>query len=254
MFVKICGVTTVGDALLAAGLGADAIGMIFAASPRRVTTGDARDIVRRLPPEVLSIGVFRNERRERVVDVANTIGLRAVQLHGDESPEDTRWIGERVPAVIKAFTIDDPALGSGADYGPHRLLIDSPIPGSGQVFEWDRLDHRAAGRPYILAGGLTPENVGLAIELLDPWGVDVATGVEAAPGHKDPAKVRRFLAAARAAVPMARPAPSGPSEPVPERGGAVGHGEHPQPAPVRVDAGSGRQDHRRPFDWEEDRS
>ena len=200
VFVKICGITNSEDALLAAGLGADAVGMIFAASQRRINPEEARDIVRRLPPEVLSVGVFRNERPQRVVDTVNTIGLRAVQLHGSESPEDTKWIGERVPAVIKAFSIKDPMLTSGADYGPHRVLVDSPIPGSGEVFDWTELERATAGRPYILAGGLDPLNVGEAIKLLEPWGVDVATGVEASPGRKDPSKVRRFLAAARAAA------------------------------------------------------
>ncbi len=203
--MKICGVTSAEDALLAAGLGADAVGMIFAASTRRINSEEARDVVRRLPPEVLSVGVFRNESRERVVDIANTIGLRAVQLHGSESPEDTRWIGERVPAVIKAFSIADPALTAGEDYGPHRLLIDSPRPGSGEVFDWGKLDRAVQGRPYILAGGLDPTNVTEAVEMLDPWGVDVATGVEASPGRKDPAKVRLFIAAARKAVPLGSP-------------------------------------------------
>lgn len=202
MFVKICGVTTVEDALLAAGLGADAVGMIFASSKRRINKADARDIVRRVPPEILTVAVFRNERRERVVEIANEVGVRAVQLHGSESPEDTRWIGERVPAVLRAFSIKDPALVAGADYGPHRLLIDSPLPGSGETFDWEQLEDAARGRPYILAGGLNPENVGNAIQMLNPWGVDVATGVEASPGRKDPAKVRRFIAAARAAVPL----------------------------------------------------
>ena len=204
MFVKICGITTAEDALLAAGLGADAIGMVFAASSRRINSEEARDIVRRLPPEVLSVGVFRNESPQRVVDTANTIGLRAVQLHGNESPEDTRWIGERVPAVIKAFSIKDPMLVSGADYGPHRLLVDSPMPGSGEVFDWAEIEQACGDKPFILAGGLNPENVAEAIELVGPWGVDVATGVEATPGRKDPSKVRRFLAAARAANPAVR--------------------------------------------------
>lgn len=207
VFVKICGVTNAEDALLAAGLGADAVGMIFAASTRRINSEEARDVVRRLPPEVLSVGVFRNESRERVVDIANTVGLRAVQLHGSESPEDTRWIGDRVPAVIKAFAIGDPALTAGEDYGPHRLLVDSPLPGSGEVFDWGELERVVDGRPYILAGGLDPTNVTEAIEMLDPWGVDVATGVEASPGRKDPAKVRRFIAAARKAAPLGQPGP-----------------------------------------------
>lgn len=223
MFVKVCGVTTVDDALLAAGLGADAIGMIFAASPRRITNAQARDIVHRLPAEVLTVGVFRNDGRERVVRMANDIGLKAVQLHGAESADETRWIGERVPAVIKAFAIDDPALERLLDdeaearaYGPHRLLIDSPMPGRGEVFDWTRLDRLVGDWPYVLAGGLTPDNVTEAIEMLDPWGVDVATGVEASPGRKDPGQLRRFLAAARAAKPLER----GPTESGRRRRGA----------------------------------
>ena len=234
--MKICGVTTVEDALLAAGLGADAVGLNFwSGSRRRIGLETARDIVRRLPPEVLSVGIFRNELRQRVVEVANTVGLRAVQLHGDESSEDTRWVGERVPALIRAFAIDDPGLVSGADYGPHRLLVDSPTAGSGQVFDWDLIDRRVAGRPYILAGGLDPENVATAIEMLGPWGVDVASGVEAAPGRKDPVKVRRFLAAARAAVP--RP-PAVATTVAETRGDAATMAD--------------RATDRRPFDWEED--
>lgn len=240
MFVKICGVTTVEDALLAAGLGADALGLNFySGSPRRIGRETARDIVRRVPPEVLSVGVFRNEVRERVVEVANVVGLRAVQLHGDESPEDTRWIGERVPAVIRAFGIDDPMLVSGADYGPHRLMIDSPSPGSGKSFDWRLLSQRVGDRPYILAGGLNPENVARAIEELGPWGVDAASGVESSPGRKDPAKVRRFLAAARAAVP---PAPR-PAAPEPAATGADRGQRDLDPA---------RPGERRPFDWEGD--
>ncbi len=207
IFVKICGITDVDDALLAAGLGADAIGMIFAASSRRITTGRSREIVRRLPPEVLTVGVFRNERRERVVETANTIGLRAVQLHGHESPEDTRWIAERVPAVIRAFSAQDPALTRHAEYGPVRLLVDSPEPGSGTTFDWSRLGELQLNRPILLAGGLDPENVAEAIEMVRPWGVDVASGVESSPGHKDPVKVRRFISAARSA-PFTEPSPA----------------------------------------------
>lgn len=217
MFVKICGITTVDDALLAAGLGADAIGLNFwSGSSRRIAMEVARDIVRRVPPEILAVGIFRNERRERVVEVANTVGLRAVQLHGDESPEDTRWVGERVPALIRAFGINDPGLVSGDDYGPHRLLVDSPMGGSGETFDWALIERRVGPRDYILAGGLDPDNVTMAIEELDPWGVDVASGVEASPGHKDPAKVRKFLAAARAARPFRPTTPTSRSERPPE--------------------------------------
>lgn len=197
VFVKICGITTPDDALLAAGLGADAVGMIFAASSRRITAGRARDVVRRLPPEIITVGVFLNERRERVVGAANKIGLRAVQLHGHESPEDTRWIADRVPSVIKVFTPGDPGLNRIDDYGPVQLMVDSPKDGDGAPFDWDIL--RDLDRPVLLAGGLDPSNVGDAVEFAQPWGVDVASGVEDRPGHKDPVRVRRFIANARAA-------------------------------------------------------
>ncbi len=200
VFVKICGITELDDALLAAGLGASAIGLTFAASPRQVGVEHARDIVRRIPPEVLSVGVFRNQPKETVVDTANRVGLRAVQLHGSETPEQTRWISERTSAVIKAFAIDDPALTADHDYGPHRLLIDAPTPGGGELFDWRELADKTLGRRYILAGGLTPDNVGRALRELKPWGVDVASGVEARPGRKDPAKLRRFLVAVRDVV------------------------------------------------------
>lgn len=197
LFVKICGITSEDDALLAAGLGADAIGMIFAASSSRIARGRARDIVRRLPPEVLSIGVFRDESKERVVQLANEVGLRAVQLHGHESPEDTRWIAERVPNVIRAFAASDPALSRHEEYGDVRLLIDSPMPGSGEVFDWRVLERAPLNRGFILAGGLDPENVTMAVEATNPWGVDVKTGVEARPGVKDPVKLQQFIARAR---------------------------------------------------------
>ncbi len=200
MFVKICGLTDPEDALLAAGLGATAVGMILTASPRRVTMGAAHDIVRRLPSEIMTVGVFRNDGKERVVELANKLGLQAVQLHGDETPETTRWVSERVPHVIRAFSYDDPALHDRSGYGPHRLLIDAPQPGSGIPFDWTALPESVRGQPYILAGGLNPENVADAIRRAGPWGVDVATGVESEPGKKDPAKVRRFMAAVREAT------------------------------------------------------
>lgn len=199
IFVKICGVTTVEDALLAAGMGADALGLNFvASSSRRITPGRAKEITRRLPPDVLTVGIFRNEAREKVVEIANTIGLRAVQLHGHESAEDTRWVAERVPAVIRAFSANDPALTRYEEFGPVRLLIDAPEPGSGHTFDWTRMDELEIDRPIILAGGLNPDNVTEAIETVRPWGVDLASGVESAPGKKDPVLVRRFIAAARA--------------------------------------------------------
>jgi phosphoribosylanthranilate isomerase len=197
VFVKICGITNPDDALLAAGLGAHAVGLNFADSPRRITTDSAEEILRRLPREVLAVGVFRNQDREQVMRTVNTLGLRAVQLHGSETPEDTRWVGARVHRLIRAFSVADPALVSGDDYGPHWLLIDSPAPGSGQVFDWSNLEQVAGGRHFILAGGLGPDNVADAIRVARPWGVDVASGVESAPGRKDPARLRRFITTTR---------------------------------------------------------
>jgi len=198
--VKICGVTTVDDALLAAGLGADAIGLNFADSPRNIALETAREIMHRLPPDVMAVAVFRNQSREEVVETAGELGVRVVQLHGDETPEDCRWVAERVPGLIRALGIADPALNGGDDFGADRLLIDSPRPGSGQVFDWSNLELVLGGRPFILAGGLTPENVADAIDVARPWGVDVASGVESAPGRKDPTKVRHFITNARRAA------------------------------------------------------
>lgn len=202
MFVKICGITREDDALLAVAMGADAVGFVFAPSKRQVAPAVVRDIVRRLPPEVLTVGVFRDEAASRVVDIVNTTGLRAAQLHGHESAEGTRWVRERVPFVIKAFAAGDPLLDRAGEFGADAVLVDSPRPGSGQVVDWSAVDGRPEGRRVILAGGLDPDNVAEAIATVRPWGVDVATGVEAdrgEPGQKDARKVKAFIDAARRA-------------------------------------------------------
>ncbi|HEX9993133.1 MAG TPA: phosphoribosylanthranilate isomerase [Acidimicrobiales bacterium] len=203
MFVKICGVTSEEDALLAVALGADAVGFVFAPSRRQVTAERARDIARRLPPEVLTVGVFRDEAPQRVVDLVHTAGLRAVQLHGHETPEQARWVRARVPFLIQAFPGGDPALARAADYGADAVLVDSASPGSGEVWDWSLAEGAPSGHRVILAGGLTPGNVAGAVARVRPWGVDVASGVESSPGRKDPVKVRAFVAAARAAEPPA---------------------------------------------------
>jgi len=200
MFVKICGTTTEEDALLAVAMGADAIGFIFAPSPRQVAVPVVRDIVRRLPPEVVTVGVFRNQGPEQVVKVVNGIGLRAAQLHGREPVEAVHFVVERVPLVIKAFAAGDPAIATAKEYGAQVLMIDAPSPGSGQVFDWRLADGVPPGSRVLMAGGLTPDNVAEAIGQVRPWGVDVVTGVEAEPGHKDPVKLRAFIVAARAAA------------------------------------------------------
>lgn len=184
-------------------MGADAVGFVFAPSTRQVAVAQVRDIVRRLPPEILTVGVFRDETPGRVVDMVHTAGLRAAQLHGHETADQTQWVKLRVPIVFKAFTAGDPALDRSDEFGADAILVDSPEPGSGEIFDWSLAEGAPTGRRVILAGGLTPDNVGTAVELVRPWGVDVSSGVEsdAGPGHKDARKVRAFVVAARAAEP-----------------------------------------------------
>ncbi|HVC69388.1 MAG TPA: phosphoribosylanthranilate isomerase [Acidimicrobiales bacterium] len=200
MFVKICGITTEADALLAVALGADGIGFVFSPSPRQMSAQAARRIADRVPPEILTVGVFRNEAPARVVEIVNSIGLRAAQLHGDESVEDTRWVSERVPLTIKAFPAGHPGIGRIDDYRVGYVLVDAESPGSGEVFDWRLAEGVVDPARLIVSGGLRPDNVADAVAHLAPYGVDVSSGVESAPGRKDPVKVRAFVAAARAAA------------------------------------------------------
>ena len=211
MFVKVCGTTTEEDALLAVAMGADAVGFIFAPSTRQVAAAAVRDIVRRLPPEVLTVGVFRDAAPEQVVKVVNGIGLKAAQLHGRETPEQTAWVRERVRVVIKAFPAGDLGLRRAHDHQADVVMLDAPSPGSGQVFDWRLAEGVPDGCRLMLAGGLNPDNVIEAVAQVRPWGVDVVTGVEASPGHKDPRALRAFVKAARSvAVPTYEGAGEGP--------------------------------------------
>jgi phosphoribosylanthranilate isomerase len=217
MFVKICGTTTEEDALLAVALGADAVGFIFAPSPRQVTPVTAADIVKRLPPEIVTVGVFRGESPQRIVDTMQQCGLRAAQLHGTETAEQTRWIRGRVPMVMKAFAAGDPAIARAGDFGADAVLLDSASPGSGVVFDWRLAEDVPPRTRLLLAGGLHPDNVRDAVKQVKPWGVDVCSGVESAPGRKDPRRLRAFVLAAKAAGDELR-----------QRGGDAG-GEGPEP-------------------------
>jgi phosphoribosylanthranilate isomerase len=200
VFVKICGTTSEEDALLAVAMGADAVGFVFAPSPRQVAPDLVRDIVRRLPPEILTVGVFRDESPQRVTDICGRTGLRAAQLHGRETPEESAYVHARVPVLLKAFPAGDPGLADVLAHQADAVLVDAASPGSGKVFDWSLTDGVPAGvRRLVLAGGLDPGNVAAAIERVRPWGVDVVTGVESRPGHKDPRKLRAFIAAAREA-------------------------------------------------------
>jgi phosphoribosylanthranilate isomerase len=205
VFVKICGITSEEDALLAVAMGADALGFVFAPSSRQIAPQRAADIVKRLPTEIVTVGVFRDETRQRIVDIAHSTRLRAVQIHGNEPSADSHWIRQRVRLVIKAFPAGDPQLDRAEEYAADAFHIDSATPGSGQVFDWSLAEGAPSNRRIILAGGLTPDNVGDAIRVVRPWGVDVSTGVEIAPGRKDARKIRAFVEAARAAEPPAPP-------------------------------------------------
>lgn len=209
-FVKICGITSEEDALLSVGLGASAVGFVFAPSPRQVAASKVGDIVKRLPQDTVSIGVFRDESPERVVELVTRAGLTGAQLHGSETPATTQYVRERVGFVIKAFPAASPRLAAADEFGADLILVDAPSPGSGRLVDFAVLEGLEDASRLVLAGGLTPENVTEAIHRVQPFGVDVSTGVEAAPGVKDPRKVAAFIAAARAAAPDPHEVPEDP--------------------------------------------
>lgn len=194
--VKICGITSREDALHAVSCGADALGFVFyPGSPRFVDPQVAAAIIAELPPFVASVGLFVNERREVIEATARDCALDLLQLHGDETPADCLIPGYR---VIKALRVRDAeSLQAAARYQVCGLLLDTwsekVYGGSGESFDWGLLKDFAAAHPVILAGGLTPENVARAVATVRPWAVDVSSGVECAPGRKDPDKVRAFI-------------------------------------------------------------
>jgi len=200
VLVKICGITSEADALLAVAMGADAVGFVFAPSRRQVSPQAVRRIIDRVPPEILTVGVFRNDAPTRVVEITNSLGLRAAQLHGDETAKDTQWVAERVPLTIKAFPAGHRNITKLDTYGASLVMIDAESPGSGEVFDWRLAEGVVDPGRLIVSGGLHPGNVADAIEHLHPFGVDVSTGVEAMAGVKDPRKVRAFVVAARKAA------------------------------------------------------
>lgn len=201
MFVKICGITNEDDALLAVALGADALGFVFAPSVRQIAVQKVYDITRRLPPEILTVGVFRDEHPKRVVEMTRSAGLRAAQLHGHESPEDVVHVSKHVRTVIKAVTAGTVDATRANIFGTSMVLVDAPAPGSGKMFDWSLAGELPEGLNVILAGGLNPENVASGIQQVHPFGVDVSSGVEASPGRKDPILMKRFIEAAHLAAP-----------------------------------------------------
>jgi phosphoribosylanthranilate isomerase len=202
--IKICGITNAGDALLAAELGAHALGFIFyQKSPRSISPDKARHMIAQLPPFVLSVGVFLDEDAAQVREIASLAGLDWVQLHGSESPEYCRSLGRR---VIKGFRVrNEQIFAQLTEYqgAAQAFLLDTYRPGvpggTGETFDWAIARQVKKCGPIILAGGLTPENVAEAIRVAQPQAVDVASGVEAAPGKKDPEKLKAFIEAVKSA-------------------------------------------------------
>ena len=177
MFVKICGITNEDDALFAVAMGADAVGFVFAPSPRQVAASQVYDITRRLPPEILTVGVFRDEHPSRVIDTVHRAGLKAAQLHGHETPAQVAEVCSQIRWVIKAVVAGSADARRANEFGTDLVLVDAPSPGSGKVFDWSMMDDVAEGPRILLAGGLTPDNVADAIAAVRPWGVDVSSGV-----------------------------------------------------------------------------
>ncbi|MFB3915768.1 MAG: phosphoribosylanthranilate isomerase [Terriglobales bacterium] len=224
MWIKICGTTNLEDARLAVDAGADALGFVFAPSPRRINPRDAGRIIRELGNTAEKVGVFVNQSPEIILDTVEKAGLTAVQLHGDEELAVARQLlraaqaGKRTLKIIKTVSMADRisepytgAIDESWDREAHEvisaLLLDSGSRGkrggSGEVFDWQTSAPivRFLGKRFkvIIAGGLNAQNVGNAIELFRPWGVDVASGIEREPGKKDAEKVRAFIKAVREA-------------------------------------------------------
>jgi len=201
--VKICGITNYEDAAAAVDAGADALGFVFfRESPRYLSPEDAGRIIRRLPPFIATVGVFVNESHLVIEEIASTAGLSVVQLHGDESPE-VCCLSRR---IVKAFRVR--SLESLGTFGQYKDLVSAFLldtysagayGGTGQVFNWDiAVEAKQYGR-IILAGGLTPDNVGDAVRHVRPYAVDVSSGVESGKGRKDHPRMKLFIEQARAA-------------------------------------------------------
>ena len=199
--VKICGVTNAADALAAAGAGADMIGLNFyEGSPRHITLATAVEIHRALPPFVLRVGVFVNPTEAIVLRTLGECGLSLLQFHGDEP---SRFCTQFGAMSLKAFRIQNAAsLANLENYQTDAFLLDahskSGLGGTGETFNWNlAVEAQRFNKPIFLAGGLTPENVADAVRQVRPFAVDVSSGVESAPGKKDLARVKAFIAAAK---------------------------------------------------------
>ncbi|EFV77006.1 phosphoribosylanthranilate isomerase [Cytobacillus pseudoceanisediminis] len=194
MKVKICGIRDISTALFAIENGADALGFVFAESKRKINPEAAGEIIRELPGEVLKVGVFVNETKATIEEIANVSGINVIQLHGDETPE---FCSSFSLPVIKALSVGSPDdLSQLDEFSCEYILLDSPKGkyrgGNGVSFDWSILNKPLQDKKMILAGGLKPENVGEGIKAANPYMVDVSSGVETE-GKKDPEKIKRFI-------------------------------------------------------------
>lgn len=198
MFVKVCGLSTPESVKAAVESGADAVGFVLTKSPREVSPSRARDLLAHVPEGVAAVGVFRHETSADAVATAREAGLEWVQLHGSRSPEDVKTVHDAGMRLIRAVTMGA-AQDEFEEWGEDLLLIDAAVPGSGEA--WDYASVRKLGlgaRRWLLAGGLSPSNVGAAALEAEAWGVDVSSGVESSRGVKDLDLVRAFVRAAKA--------------------------------------------------------
>ena len=198
--IKICGITNTEDAHAAADLGADALGFIFVPNtPRYVELKTAERIISDLPPFITTVGVFADASIETVSETIQFCGLRAAQLHGSETPDYCNRVREscRVP-IVKAFRVKDRhSLSRISEYKVSAYLLDTYVKGkkggTGETFNWDMAKEAKEYGRIIMAGGLTPQNVAQAIRHVEPYAVDVGSGVEASPGRKNHAKIKAFI-------------------------------------------------------------
>ncbi|WP_369382059.1 phosphoribosylanthranilate isomerase [Streptomyces sp. cg36] len=198
LFVKICGLRTERDVDVAVAAGADAVGFVFAVSPRTVDTDTARRLALRVPEHVLTVGVFRGQHLAEVERLTGESGIRAVQLHGDEGPEYYETLRAPGRTLIRATATAAGQAPRCGELGEDLLLLDAPDPGSGKPWNWASPDFTAPTGRWLLAGGLHPGNVQRAVSATGAWGVDVSSGVEAERGVKSPELIRAFIEAARA--------------------------------------------------------
>ena len=198
MFIKICGITNAQDAIDAVECGADALGFVFAESPRKVSVEIVREIVKQLPADVLTIGVFRDHVSQHVVNTVREACLVGAQLHGHESAQQVAEVMAEVNWVAKSVVAGSAEASSSNNYGTEMILVDSANPGTGTGYDLSLLAQLPKMINVILSGGLTVVNVAESIRAVSPWGVDVSSGVEFSPGIKDRLKIREFITNARA--------------------------------------------------------